>query len=117
MVCRGHGKDDTCWTRDVLEEHIPDLLLNIAWLVSNWHFRQPRKVNEGERQDIGGEDAEVDGEGGDASVFARFRLGVANNLVTDLAEVVELLTRKVKEFSPFVWVSFRIALRLQVFGS
>ena len=104
MVGRGHGKDDTCWTRDVLEEHIPDLLLNIAWLVSDWHFRQTRKIDESERQDIGGEDAEVDGEWGDASVFARLRLGIANNLVTNLAEVVEFLAGEVEELAPFVGV-------------
>ena len=73
-------------------------------MVSDWHFRKTRKVDEGERQDIGGEDAEVDGEGRDASVFARLRLGIADNLVTNLAEVIEFLAGEVEELAPLVLV-------------
>lgn len=53
--------------------------------------------------------------GNGIDALSRFGLGVGDNFVSDLVEVVKLFSRLVQELSPFVWVvlfgcSFRSAL-------
>ena len=91
----GDSKNDTSWSRDILEQHVPDLLLNIARLVADWNLCQARQIDEREGEDIRREDAQVDGKRGDASILARLGLGVANDLFPNLVEVVELLAGEV----------------------
>jgi hypothetical protein len=46
---------------DVLQQHILDLPLDVLGLVSHWHFRQTRKIDKGQGNDIRGEYAQVNG--------------------------------------------------------
>lgn len=98
----GNSQDNTRRLGDILQEHIPDLPLNILGLVSDRDLRQPREIDEREGEDIRGEDAQVDGLRGDSSVLSGLRFGVADNFVSNLVEVVELLVGKVQEFTPLV---------------
>jgi hypothetical protein len=56
------GENDGIWFGDVLENHISDLSLNILWLISNRDLCEPREIDEGECEDIWGEDSQVDGD-------------------------------------------------------
>ena len=110
----GDSKNDTSWSRDILEQHVPDLLLNIARLVADWNLCQARQIDEREGEDIRREDAQVDGKRGDACILARLRFRIPNNFLPDLVEIVELLTGEVQEFTPFIRVGFGITPRRQI---
>ena len=109
MISGRDSKNNTRRLRDILEQHVADLLLNILRLVTDGHFRETGKVDKGERQNGGRENAEVDGYRRDARVAASLRLGVANNFGAYLIKVIELLAREVEEFSPFILVRLWVA--------
>lgn len=116
QICVGCSdrKDDTSWPRDVLQEHILDLLLDIAGLVADGHLGQTRQIDEGEGEDVRREYAQVDRKRGDACIFARLRFRIPDNFLPNLVEIVELLTGKVQEFTPLVRVGVCVTPRLQV---
>lgn len=43
-------------------------------------------------------------------IFARLQLCIFDNLLSDLVKVVELLTRKVEEFAPFIRIFVRVTV-------
>lgn len=49
-VGRGDGQDQAALSGDELHDHIPDLLLDVRGLVSDWHLCDPRKVDESQVQ-------------------------------------------------------------------
>jgi hypothetical protein len=109
-VSGSHGEDDTRRLGDEAQQHITDLLLNVAGLVSHGHLCETGKVDQSQGEDFGAEDAQVDGLRRDACVLARLGLGVAYDLGTDFVEIVELLVGKVQEFTPFLSVGGFVVL-------
>lgn len=49
-VGRSDGQDQAALSGDELHDHVPDLLLNVRGLVSDWHLSDPRKVDESQVQ-------------------------------------------------------------------
>jgi hypothetical protein len=104
------SKDDGVWFCNVLEDHVLDLLFNVFGLVADGYFGETRKIDEGEGEDIGGEDAEVDGDRRDAGVLAGLGVCFADDFISYLGKVVKLLVWEVEELAPLVSVVCVIAL-------
>ena len=51
-IRRGGGKDDTRGFRDILEQHIANLLLDILRLVTNGHLGKTGKIDQRQCQDV-----------------------------------------------------------------
>jgi len=47
LVTRRDRQNDTTRLRNILQQHIPDLLLDILRLITNGHFGHTRQINEG----------------------------------------------------------------------
>jgi hypothetical protein len=109
-VSGSHGEDDTRRLGDEAQQHITDLLLDVAGLVSDGHLRETGQVNQSKGEDFGAEDAQIDGLRRDACVLARLGLCVAYDLGTDFVEIVELLVGKVQKFTPFLSIGGFVVL-------
>ena len=94
-VCSGDGKDDGVWFCDVLENHVPDLFLDVLGLVPDRDFCKTREIDEGEGEDVGGEDSEVDGSRGDSGVRSGLRVRFSDDFIAYFAKVVKLLAWEV----------------------
>jgi hypothetical protein len=62
----GDREDDGIGLGDEPHEHVTDLLFDIARLVPDRDFGETGEIDQGEGEDVGREDSEVDGVGGDA---------------------------------------------------
>jgi hypothetical protein len=93
---------------DVLENHVPDLPLDIARLVADGHPCQAGQIDQGEVEDVGRIDAQVDRGGRDAGVAADLGLGLPADLIANLVEVVELLAGDVQELAPLLRVGLLV---------
>jgi hypothetical protein len=87
---------------DVLEDHVADLPLDIAWLVADGDSCKAGEIDQGEVEDVGRVDAQIDRGRRDAGVPADFGLCLPANLIADLVEVVELLAGDVQELAPLL---------------
>lgn len=108
LVRSGDRQYDRIRLLNVLHHHIPDLTLDIAGLVADRHLCETGQINEGQSEDVGRVDAEVDGGRGDTGVFADLCLCLAADLIADLVEVEELLAGDVEELAPLVRVGFLV---------
>ena len=86
------------------------MLLDIFWLVTDGHFGHAGQVDEGQCEDIRREDPKVDGDGRDSSITAGLGLGVFDDFLSNLVEIVKLFTRDVEEFAPFIRVDVRVGI-------
>jgi hypothetical protein len=57
------------------------LLLNVLRLIANRDLGETRKIDEGEGEDVGGEDSKVDGDWGDAGILASLGIGFSDDFV------------------------------------
>ena len=53
------GKDNGVWILYVLETHIPDLLLYVLRLITDWNFRNTRQIYQSQCENTRREDLEV----------------------------------------------------------
>ena len=86
------------------------MFLDILWLITDRDLCETREIDEGEGEDIGREDSEVDGGRGNAGVLSGFRVCFSDDFIAYFAKVVELLTCQMEELSPFVWVCGVVSL-------
>ena len=84
------------------------MLFNVFGLVSDRYLCQTRQVDEGKRQHVGREYAQVDGLWGNTSVATRLCLCVTDDLCTNFVEVIEFLARQMQKFSPFRFIGLLI---------
>lgn len=103
-IRRRHSQDDRIRLADEFQQHLPDLPLDVPRLIPHGDLCQPGQIDQGQGEDVGGKDAQVDRVRGDAGVLPRHLFGIPDDLVPDLGKVVEFLVGKVKEFTPFVLV-------------
>jgi hypothetical protein len=75
----------------MLKNHIPDLLLDIFGLISDWNLRQTRKIDEGESEDVRRVNTKIDREWRNSEVLSRLKVGIPDNFISDLIKVVEFL--------------------------
>ena len=108
-VGRGDGEDDGVGLLDVLEDHVSDLSLDIARLISDGDLGQPGQIDQGQGQNVRGVDSQVNGGRGDASISADLGLGLPANLIANLMKVVEFLAGNVQELAPFVGISLLVS--------
>ena len=80
------------------------MALDIAGLVAHGYLGEAGQIDEGQGEDVGGVDPEVDGGRGNASVAANLGLCLSADLIADLVEVEELLAGDVQELAPLVGV-------------
>ena len=105
----GDSQDDGVGLADLLQDHFLNLALNIPWLISNRDSCQTGQIDERQGQDVWRVYPQVDGRRRDTCVAACLCLCLANNLVSDLVEVEELLAGNVQELSPLIGVGLSIA--------
>jgi hypothetical protein len=86
------------------------LLLNVLGLVADRDLCETGEIDEGEGEDVGGEDAKVDGDRRDASVLASLGVRFPDDFIPYLGKVVKLLVWEVEELAPLVGVVGVIAL-------
>jgi hypothetical protein len=86
------------------------LLLNVLGLVADGHLGETGEIDEGEGEDVGGEDAKVDGDRRNAGVLAGLGVRFPNDFIPYLGKVVKLLVWEVEELTPLVDVVGVIAL-------
>lgn len=99
LVGRGDGQNDGVGLADVLENHIPNLALNILGLISDGHLGQTGQIDQGQGEDVGRVDAQVDRNRRDTGIAADLGLRLPDNLLTNLVEVEELLARDMQELA------------------
>jgi len=86
------------------------LLLDILWLIADRDLCETGEIDEGEGEDVGGEDSEVDGGRGNACVLSGFRVCFSDDFIAYFAKVVELLAWQMEELSPLVLVCGVVSL-------
>src|SRR5690606_11319443 len=99
----------------MLKDHIPDLLFDIFGLISDWNLCQTRKIDKCECEDIRRVNAEMDWEWRDSEVRCRLEVGIPDNLISDLIEVVEFLAGQVQDLAPLIDISVYIVSGLDGF--
>jgi hypothetical protein len=80
------------------------LLLNVLGLVADGHLCEAGEIDEGESEDVGGEDAKVDGDRRDAGVLAGLGVRFPDDFIPYLGKVVKLLVWEMEELAPLVGV-------------
>jgi len=74
------------------------------------------EIDEGEGEDVGREDSEVDGLGGDARVLSGLCVCFSDDFIADLAKIIKLLAGKVEELSPLVRVCGIVSLFIDLYS-
>ena len=110
LITRSDRQNDTARLRDILQQHIPDLLLDIFRLITDGHLGHAGQIHEGQREDVRRVDPEVDWDGRNPSITAGLGLGIFYDFLSNLTKIVELFTRDVKELAPFVRVDVWVGI-------
>ena len=105
----GDGKDDGIRFSDVFENHVANLFLNILWLISDRYLGEPRQIDEGEGEDVGGEDSQINRDRRNSSILSCLCVCFSYDFVSYFSKVVKLLTWEMEKLAPFVWICCIIA--------
>mmetsp|Transcript_104868 Transcript_104868/g.338158 ORF Transcript_104868/g.338158 Transcript_104868/m.338158 type:complete len:246 (+) Transcript_104868:298-1035(+) len=98
----GHDRQDKApWAGDVLQHELPELQLDVLWLVAHGHPCDAREVNECQVDDLWGGDLQHDRGGRDDLLLAADPVRVPGDLLADVIEALEALARQVAELTPF----------------
>jgi hypothetical protein len=83
-----------------------ELVLETSWLVDNRDLGQSRQVDKRQSEDDRGVAAQVENSQRDCSVLAGIGFDIANEFVSNLVEVGELLLGLVQEFTPCLGIGY-----------
>jgi hypothetical protein len=100
----------------VLENHLPNLTLDIAGLIPDRDLGETRQIDQGQGENVGRDNAEVDRSRRDAGILSNLSFCFPRDFVSNFGEVVELLSGGVKELSPLVGVGLLVVGGINLLG-
>ena len=110
LVARRDRQNDATRLRDILKQHISDLLLDILRLITDRHLGDTGQIDEGQREDVWRVDSEVDRDGRDSSIATGLGFSVFYDLLSNLVEIMELFAWEVEEFTPLIGVNVLVGV-------
>mmetsp|Transcript_68 Transcript_68/g.139 ORF Transcript_68/g.139 Transcript_68/m.139 type:complete len:224 (+) Transcript_68:1473-2144(+) len=97
-----NSKNHSVFLGNVLHQHFANLVLDVRRLVTNGNTSHTRKIDQGEIQNVGRKNLQVDRDTGDSFTFSHHTSGFVVNFISNLSEIRIQLLRFVQKFSPFL---------------
>ena len=88
---------------NVRQTHFSNQVFNVVGLISHGHLGHSGQIDEGQRQDVGRINFQVNGSRVNALVASREAVRFSLNFVTNVLEIGKDAIGQVEKFSPLVW--------------